>query len=96
MKNQTILVTGSSGLIGSEAVEYFDRQGHTVIGVDNNMRREFFGTPGDTDLESCAVEKSHIAVRTSRYGYTRPPGNLCAFQGTSLRRDPALRGAAFA
>src|ERR1700675_2956099 len=43
-----ILVTGSSGLIGSEAVEHFDRQGHTVIGVDNNMRRVFFGEPGDT------------------------------------------------
>jgi len=45
---KTILVTGSSGLIGSEAVEHFDRQGHKVIGVDNNMRREFFGPPGDT------------------------------------------------
>ena len=43
-----ILVTGSSGLIGSEAVEYFDRQGHAVTGVDNNMRRVFFGPPGDT------------------------------------------------
>ncbi len=43
-----ILVTGSSGLIGSEAVEHFDRQGHQVIGVDNNMRRVFFGDPGDT------------------------------------------------
>ncbi len=48
MKPQTILVTGSSGLIGSEAVEYFDRQGHRVVGVDNNMRRVFFGPPGDT------------------------------------------------
>jgi CDP-paratose 2-epimerase len=45
---KTILVTGSSGLIGSEAVEHFDRQGHKVIGVDNNMRRVFFGEPGDT------------------------------------------------
>lgn len=45
---KTILVTGSSGLIGSEAVEHFDRQGHRVIGVDNNMRRVFFGEPGDT------------------------------------------------
>ena len=35
-----ILITGSSGLIGSEAVTYYDQQGHTVIGVDNNMRRE--------------------------------------------------------
>ena len=48
MQMKTILVTGSSGLIGSEAVEHFDRQGHRVIGVDNNMRREFFGPAGDT------------------------------------------------
>jgi CDP-paratose 2-epimerase len=43
-----ILITGSSGLIGSEAVEYFDRNGHRVIGVDNNMRSLFFGPQGDT------------------------------------------------
>ena len=43
-----ILVTGSSGLIGSEAVEYFDKQGHEIVGLDNNMRREFFGSQGDT------------------------------------------------
>ncbi len=48
MKPSNILVTGSNGLIGSEAVEYFDRQGHRVIGMDNNMRRLFFGPPGDT------------------------------------------------
>ena len=48
MKSWNILVTGSSGLIGSEAVEYFDRHGHHVIGADNNMRRVFFGPPGDT------------------------------------------------
>ncbi|MGB7283455.1 MAG: NAD-dependent epimerase/dehydratase family protein [Candidatus Acidiferrum sp.] len=43
-----VLVTGSSGLIGSEAVEHFDRQGHEVFGVDNNLRRQFFGAAGDT------------------------------------------------
>jgi len=43
-----VLVTGSSGLIGSEAAEHFDRQGHEVFGVDNNMRRVFFGAAGDT------------------------------------------------
>ncbi len=48
MSTKVILVTGSSGLIGSEAVEHFDRQGHQVHGIDNNMRREFFGAPGDT------------------------------------------------
>jgi CDP-paratose 2-epimerase len=43
-----ILITGSSGLIGSEAVTHFERQGHDVVGVDNNMRHEFFGSAGDT------------------------------------------------
>ena len=48
MKPYSILVTGSSGLIGSEAVEHFDHKGHSVLGVDNNQRREFFGPAGDT------------------------------------------------
>jgi CDP-paratose 2-epimerase len=48
MSSKTILVTGSSGLIGSEAVEHFDRQGNKVHGIDNNMRRVFFGEQGDT------------------------------------------------
>jgi len=42
-----VLVTGSGGLIGSEAVAYYGNQGHTVIGIDNNMRRTFFGPQGD-------------------------------------------------
>lgn len=48
MKQRSVLVTGSSGLIGSEAVERFDREGCRVVGVDNNMRRDFFGAAGDT------------------------------------------------
>ncbi|MHC4617670.1 MAG: NAD-dependent epimerase/dehydratase family protein [Planctomycetota bacterium] len=43
-----VLVTGSSGLIGSEAVLYYDRKGHTVVGIDNNMRAKLFGPSGDT------------------------------------------------
>lgn len=43
-----VLVTGSSGLIGSEAVTHFDAEGHPVFGMDNNMRRDFFGPQGDT------------------------------------------------
>lgn len=43
-----ILVTGSSGLIGSEAVRYFGAKSHKVYGIDNNMRRVFFGPGGDT------------------------------------------------
>jgi len=43
-----LLITGSSGLIGSEAVAYFSKQGFAVVGVDNNMRADFFGEAGDT------------------------------------------------
>ena len=43
-----VLVTDSSGLIGSEALSYFDDLGCQVIGVDNNMRMDFFGPVGDT------------------------------------------------
>jgi CDP-paratose 2-epimerase len=55
---KTILVTGSSGLIGSEAVEHFDRQGHRVIGVDNNMRQVFFGAQGDTTWNLNRLKRS--------------------------------------
>src|SRR6185437_7130316 len=43
-----VLVTGSSGLVGSEAAEFFDALGFQVVGVDNNMRADFFGAGGDT------------------------------------------------
>lgn len=43
-----ILVTGAGGLIGSEVVSFFAKQGLQVIGIDNNMRADFFGEKGDT------------------------------------------------
>jgi CDP-paratose 2-epimerase len=43
-----VLVTGSSGLIGSEAVAYFESLGAIVRGIDNNLRADFFGPSGDT------------------------------------------------
>jgi len=45
---KSVLVTGASGLIGSECVAYFDRIGWRVQGIDNNMRMQFFGPDGDT------------------------------------------------
>jgi CDP-paratose 2-epimerase len=48
MATKTALVTGSSGLIGSETVVFLDARGWQVHGVDNNMRRQFFGADGDT------------------------------------------------
>jgi CDP-paratose 2-epimerase len=43
-----ILITGSSGLIGSEAVQFYDGKGYSVVGIDSNMRQVFFGPKGDT------------------------------------------------
>ncbi|MEM9886777.1 MAG: NAD-dependent epimerase/dehydratase family protein [Bacteroidota bacterium] len=43
-----LLVTGSSGLIGSELVRHFDQLGWKVYGLDNNLRADFFGPKGDT------------------------------------------------
>ena len=48
MRTHHLLVTGSSGLIGSEIVAFFAARGWTVHGLDNNMRAEFFGASGDT------------------------------------------------
>ena len=62
-----ILVTGSSGLIGSKAVEYFDERGHEVVGIDNNMRAVFFGPAGDTTWNTARLERTcprfrHLSV----------------------------------
>lgn len=43
-----MIVTGSGGLIGSEVVSFFAARDWEVVGVDNNMRADFFGKGGDT------------------------------------------------
>ncbi len=53
-----VLVTGSSGLIGSEAVTHYDSNGHQVFGLDNNMRKLFFGDKGDTSWNLERLQKS--------------------------------------
>ena len=53
-----MLVTGSSGLIGSEVVSHFDAMGWTVHGIDNNMRADFFGPGGDTEWNRARLEKN--------------------------------------
>lgn len=45
---RTAVITGSSGLIGSEAASFLHERGWRVHGIDNNMRRDFFGPTGDT------------------------------------------------
>lgn len=52
------LVTGSAGLIGSEAAAHFAEQGLDVVGVDNDMRRTFFGDSASTAWSRARLERS--------------------------------------
>jgi len=53
-----IIITGSSGLIGSEVCAYFDKQGWDIHGVDNNQRAVFFGCEGDTRWNQKRMEST--------------------------------------
>jgi CDP-paratose 2-epimerase len=58
-----LLVTGSSGLIGSEVVGFFSKLGWEVHGVDNNMRADFFGPQGDTRWNQERLKVEHPKFR---------------------------------
>ena len=45
---KTAIVTGASGLIGSQTTEFFHNKGYRVIGIDNDMRAYFFGEDSST------------------------------------------------
>lgn len=51
------LITGSSGLIGSEAVRYFAKQGLAIVGIDNDMRQYFFGSQASTVKNKKLLQK---------------------------------------
>lgn len=61
-KKNKILITGSLGLVGGEAVDFFKEKGWEVVGIDNNMRARFFGTTlvpyGDTALIDIREEET--------------------------------------
>lgn len=51
------LVTGSAGLIGSQACEFFHNKGFTILGIDNDMRSYFFGDSASTDASRVSLEE---------------------------------------
>ncbi|MBE9116815.1 NAD-dependent epimerase/dehydratase family protein [Lusitaniella coriacea LEGE 07157] len=52
------IITGSAGLIGSEASKFFAKQGLDVVGIDNDMRRVFFGDEASTAWNRKRLEES--------------------------------------
>src|SRR4051812_4269267 len=61
MSRRVILVTGSSGLIGSEVVSYFADLDGAVYGLDNNQRADFFGPHGDTRWNQKRLQETYPA-----------------------------------
>ena len=53
------LITGSSGLVGSEAVNFFCNKGFDVVGIDNNLRKFFFGNDGSTSWVKKKLEHNY-------------------------------------
>ncbi len=58
-----VIVTGSCGLIGSETVSFFCEKGFDVVGIDNNMRKFFFGRDGSITWNRHRMEKAHKKFR---------------------------------
>ena len=56
------IITGSTGLVGSESVNFFHDKGFDVIGIDNNLRKFFFGDSGSTNWI-----KSKLLKRNKRF-----------------------------
>ena len=64
-----VLITGSAGLIGSEAAQFYCRRGHPVIGIDNDLRSHFFGQDASTRWKRNALMHELPAVHPLRRRY---------------------------
>ena len=64
-----LLVTGSSGLIGSEVCTHFATLGWEIHGVDNNQRAVFFGPAGDNRWNQARLQKALKNFSSSRARY---------------------------
>lgn len=57
--NKRVLVTGAGGLIGSEACRFYLNKEYDVVGIDNNLRKYFFGEGGDTSKNIENTKREH-------------------------------------
>ncbi len=58
-----VIVTGSSGLVGSETVSFFAKKGFNVVGIDNNLRKMFFGPDGSVARTNQRLKKQYRNFR---------------------------------
>ena len=100
MHTKIALVTGSCGLVGSEAVNFFIKKGFFVIGIDNNLRQFFFGKNGSTTwLKKKLINKhkkkyKHFSTDIRNYSklefifkkYKKKNKNYYSFSGSTIAR----------
>ena len=92
MSPKILLVTGSSGLIGSEVCAYFARElGYQVHGVDNNQRAVFFGPQGDTRWNQRRLQRELPGFVHHELDIRDRAGVLALVQAAQARRDRAHR-----
>jgi CDP-paratose 2-epimerase len=58
-----VIVTGSSGLVGSAVVKFFSSKQFDVVGIDNNMREVFFGKSGSSKQNGSEMAKTVLGFR---------------------------------
>ena len=58
-----VIITGSNGLVGSEAVNFFSKKGFKVLGIDNNLRKFFFGRDGSTSWLKKKIIKENLKYK---------------------------------
>jgi len=90
---KTLLVTGSSGLIGSEVCMHFGRDlGYAVHGIDNNQRAVFFGPQGDTRWNQERLKRELKGFQHHEIDVRDRPGILALVR--SLRPSAIVHAAA--
>lgn len=81
------IITGSAGLIGSEAVDFFSSKFDRIVGIDNNMRARFFGEDASVEWNRQRLEKvipnyEHHTIDIRNFDDL---GNLFAQYGTDIK-----------
>ena len=67
---RNVLVTGSAGLVGSEAVRFYNTRAANVVGIDNNMRATFFGATA-IQLAAGRARGDVSSLHARRRGHSR-------------------------
>lgn len=69
-----VVVTGSAGLIGSEAVKFFADKFDLIVGIDNDLRQYFFGKEASTDWNNNLIKENYSNYK--HYNMDIPDNNL--------------------